>query len=60
MDIPVKNPNEEFKTIHEPIKEEPWEPFFDCISFATPECEGDCEYCEAPKDVIEQLCTYKW
>lgn len=38
----------------------PWEPFWDCISFTTDECEGNCECCDAPKDEIELLCEAKW
>ena len=51
------NPNQSFS---EKETDAPWEPFFDCISFATEDCEGDCEHCDAPKDEIEYLCETKW
>lgn len=41
--------------------EEPyWDYYYDCISFATDDCGGDCDCCDAPKDKIELLCEAKW
>ena len=51
------NPNELF---NDKTLAPPWEPFWDCISFATDDCPKDCDNCDAPKDEIDLLCEAKW
>ena len=54
------NPNDLFKGHPFETLAPPWEPFWDCVSFATDECPKDCDHCDAPKDEIELLCEAKW
>lgn len=53
------DPNKSFKA-KSAETDEPFDYFFDCISFGTDACEGDCDCCDAPTDEIELLCEAKW
>jgi len=41
------DPNELFTNSPIDAYPPPWEPFWDCGSFASTECDGDCDRCEA-------------
>ena len=58
--MPAFDPNKEFRDCTGQTIEPPWEPFWDCISFATDDCVGDCDNCDAPMDEIALLCEAKW
>ena len=54
----MSDPNQEFKSAKEP--EPQFDYYFDCVSFGTDLCEGECDHCDAPKDTIELLAECKW
>lgn len=54
MDRP--DPNDLFKDHPGTTLAPPWEPFWDCDSFASCDCLGDCDHCKAPGADINLLC----